>query len=72
MKILSRPFLAAGLMAMAIYILAGAGQLAFGLVIGIAIYGMTLLALEALTPIDLRMLAPLLPARLRPPEMTSP
>lgn len=70
-KILSRPFLAAGLMAMAIYILAGAGQLAFGLVIGIAIYGMTLLALEALTPIDLKMLAPLLPARLRPPEMTS-
>jgi hypothetical protein len=27
---------------------------------------MALLALEALTPIDLKMLAPLLPARLRP------
>ena len=64
-KILSRPFLAAGLMAMAIYILAGAGQLALGLFIGVLIYGMALLVLEALTPIDLKMLSPLLPARLR-------
>ncbi len=65
-KILTRPFLAAGLMAMAIYILAGVGQLALGLAIGVVVYGMTLLVLEALTPTDLNMLAPLLPARLRP------
>lgn len=65
LRIVAAPLAAAGLMAVSIFILAGAGELALGLVVGGLIYLMACLGLGALSPIDLDMLSPLLPKRIR-------
>ncbi|MBX7212587.1 MAG: flippase [Thermoflexales bacterium] len=67
-RLLGRPLIAAALMALSIYILSGVGLLGLGVVVGVLVYAVALVGLEALSPIDRRMLAPLLPARLRRTE----
>jgi O-antigen/teichoic acid export membrane protein len=65
LDVLGRPFIAALCMAAAVYLLANAGMLIIGVVVGCAVYPLTLLLVGALSADDRLMLAPLMPERLR-------